>query len=332
MKKILPFETEVMARTYLASAYILGILQVSRKESLKNWVIGNFLQMCIHKVGTDTLLDYYVPQARYETGGVIANRLFLPSEVAFDSGQMINFIKDAIDHEEYVVAYLNEYYVPNKRAYHRYHFDHPILLFGYDTEEEIIHTVGYQRNELYQTYPVSFGDIHNAIQNKNGIFYLLFLKDPGREYTFNFEKAKGLLDDFIHSRDTSGKGEHTYWGINACKEFFKSPFIMRGPNKQIDLRAMHFFWEHANILKCLLEFLHKSYSLEKYVVLEEKISQILLIIRDLKNTILKYNVLKKEELYEKTIIKGESFLGREKEFVCELLKEMEKIQDGLRNM
>ena len=251
MKKILPIKTDILARAYLGSAYILGILQSVRKEDLNPWVVGDFLQLCIHQLNPNYIIfDYYVPEARYETSGLIVSKVHLASEIAFDSKQVMNFIKDGINHDEYVIAYLNEYYLPNKAAFQNFHFDHPVLVFGYDAHKEKVNIVGYQKSGQYGMDEVSFEDINNATQNKDGCTYLWYLKDAGKIYEFDLDKVKKLLYDFIHSEDTSKKKEHQFWGLDACNEFLSMLSEMKEQRDHLDQRGVYLFFEHAKI--CLL--------------------------------------------------------------------------------
>lgn len=321
MERILPIKTDIMPRAYLGSAYLLGILQAARKEDLTPWILGNFLQVCIHEFNPNNIiLNYYVPEMQYDTSDMIVNKIYLPSEVIFESGQIIDFIKDAIDSEEYVIAYLNEYYIPNKRPYNIYHFDHPVLIFGYNTDKEIINIAGYQKSGTYGVDDVPFENIKNATQNKDGILFLYYLKDTGKTYEFSLGKTKNLLHDFINSNDTSNIGKHKFWGIEAYKEFLR----MMEKNNQIygfiDIRGIYLFSEHAKILKELWLFLINTYDIKCENNLEEKIDSIIVLAEETTTLGIKYNISSSKMAYERLMEKCRLFLENEADVVFELLK------------
>lgn len=154
MKKKLPFVVPITT-CYPSTSHASGILFAD--DFVSNWMFNNFIQ--IFQVESNDAIDYY--------DFSIDNNHFLSYnelsyEFVYHNWSSINDFIVACINDNYFVRVFN-----NVRKNSLYDFEdewqHDILIFGYDSENEIYNVADHFRNGKFEIANFTFDELDNAV-------------------------------------------------------------------------------------------------------------------------------------------------------------------------
>ena len=142
---------------------------------------------------------------------------------------IIKLFKMLIDNDYYIFINCNNYYVPNTSWYHKQHFPHDFLLYGYDDDRSSFNFFAYGNTIKLSRWEISYEDLMKAYySNDIDIIYereyrLILYKRKTNLPGIDIERLRWLLADYLDSVDTfarevPGRDRDGYkysWGLDT---------------------------------------------------------------------------------------------------------------------
>ena len=323
-------------RSYLHHAYPLSIL--SSCDEYLPWFRSNFIQLFSE---APDHLDFLTPMMTHLDN---PQTYFSPLlSVTRLNRQIINFIDlssrdstlrfvlDCLTDGYYVDLEVDEYYLPDRSAFKRYHESHSLLIFGYNSDEEKFRTIGYDQNNNYKRQNINFSMVLQAygiLENKNHMSLVSYLPQPTVtrtrivEYKFNVELVSEMLKDYIYSNNTLDSlrlilrfdynSESRAFGINAIGRLEFEP---NEGSDFIDPRSTYCLWEHKKCMVDRIRFLETAGYLDQSASFAFKYAEIEGLAKTLSLLAIKFNlqnrgsILQRMRKLKKELIEREGILA-----------------------
>lgn len=134
---------------------------INKEEKYKSWLIKNYTALFLDKEKveaydlneTEMLYDVYIDYTintnkNYRLEPLCANdyldiQYFGAEEIMEGYGGIDRFVIQSLKHGYYVGICMDEFFVPERQAYHNYHFYHYNLCYGYDDKKQEYFIMGY---------------------------------------------------------------------------------------------------------------------------------------------------------------------------------------------
>ena len=159
MIKELPIIDNPWIQTYQIRNFELGILQ-----NQVPWIYGKYINCCCHKKSFTHCIGSHGRFFTKDNAMLMQKFKFDKSIFENSNWNFVEFVKNMIDHQWYVLGDFDEYYIRVKDAYKNCHFRHWAFIYGYDDLAETFFTIGYTRGGKYKKYVMSFDEYNNAIK------------------------------------------------------------------------------------------------------------------------------------------------------------------------
>lgn len=237
--------------------YLLSIL-LNYEECLP-WFYSNFIQLQWETSGKGNLRFF---NGAYYNENVWIDRQRMEKPFLLSNIRDIHhFITDSIYSGHYIHTEMDEFYMPNKKAYQNYHFLHGNLIFGYDLDNKIYHTLGFNKYGLFQKEIISFNDLLSAIEveetlHKRATNVSLLKKKENRSFDFDMELVFQMTYHYLYSKNSSeifrlqgNPTESMLYGMDIYKRYETFLSLLRNGDTSYDVRHAHILWEHK---KCML--------------------------------------------------------------------------------
>lgn len=326
---------------YIFSA--CNLCMILANDNLKPWFYENYIQL------------YFVPDkyGRYDTkekwldfyGALTAPQEILEYEKLkkefFYGLDIIRFIESTIDSGYSFFSYYDEYYVKANYRNANRHFAHDILIYGYDSDKELIMAIGYNDNIVFTRYEINYKDFkiafEKALDQTNGPgwddidFYGLKMKnrfDEDYKYSFDISKFMSGLYDYIHSVNTGkrdypvddgAKGLHylyilksTVYGIDVIDHIIE--YVRSGIGQKLPLtyNTFHTLHEHKMSLIERLRYIAEKFNMKDILELIPEYKKIADSFSNIKLMVLKYNARRRDSLLNDIITALEPEKERER--------------------
>ena len=210
----------------------------------------------------------------------------------------------------YVKGFFDEFYIPEKKAFNKYHYKHDFMLYGVDEYERKLIAIGYTKSDTYITYDISFDDFERSLISLERMaspgeymFFIEFLKlKENNTYKFDYDKAVKRLYYYLHPEKINSYD--FLYGIDAFEK------IISQLNIKFDLRQVRLLMEHKNIMLDRLNYLHQNNycQLTCEIAEYEKIAKFMFSIFHIA---VKYSVTHSEEDLVKIIVKLKTLRNEE---------------------
>jgi NAD(P)-dependent dehydrogenase (short-subunit alcohol dehydrogenase family) len=284
--KVLQIKLQNEITCYLSHALPLCVVLAHPK--LVPWYYEHFVDIYSVTDENDFLkVDFLEYRAAYKE---MMYEVYLGYNLLKNESDIIQFIIDKINLGYYVIIHADEYYLPVKALYHKEHYVHHSIIYGYHNGNKQLLAIGFNAEQIftritfdYDTFVEAYeqGKYHyqqSAPWAETNAVELLKLKDYQEEYPFDIKRFLGKLDGYL-----SGRGDDTVifsynWKpnqdkiaygikvyqqiINHLENFLEGRFTM-------DYRAIHLLTEHKKSIYNRLEFILNRYrikgTLEKMV-------------------------------------------------------------------
>ena len=203
--------------------------------SFYNWLLSNAIQVYyVPKNSGCNLTLFYLG---IEPNPINNIPLFDHQIVKMDflkksSMTLIEFTELMIKEDYYVTNTLDEYYIETRLSYQKEHFDHGILIYGFDSQSGQIFTAGYDNSSHFQCSTISYETYDLSFRNTTRNSRISCFKRNGKHYEVDRELIKQLLYDFVNSYNTSlhyralqNPLSNYFWGMNAFRQIVNSDDI-----------------------------------------------------------------------------------------------------------
>ena len=290
-------------RSYLHHAYQGSI--ISAYNEYLPWLHSHYIQLISLANGA---LDFYIPLLFHADNPVIYNSPFLKVlgtdlNVVLSCGGIIKFLKGNINNNNYVTFGVDEYYLPERNSYRKFHNGHNLLVFGYDELAQTIESIGYNDRGEYAITKYSYTEICNAVDPRQSGSTVVSVKylpnsNPTKEktYPFNYSLVVETLEDYLQSRSSSNKlhlilNHSTFsntekYGLEACWALID--LLYR--HESIDIVPFYLFWEHKKCMLHRLKYMEDRHYLNPKYRLQNAYRKIEKSAAMLKLVALKYSI------------------------------------------
>lgn len=226
---------------------------------------------------------------------------------------IIDFIRENIDNGNYMIAMLNEYFIPVNGVYIRNHSYHDFFVYGYDDDKSILFSITFFEG-AYILFEISYSDFEEGFlaicedESEIGLsnrFIYLFQCKSNISYDFNLDMFADQLENFINRKldkallynldlinlSTPREDWEYYFGFEIYEEYTKilrAEYVEYSP---IDYRNVHILCEHKSLMLNRLKYLSdnkKLSGLEDIICKYEMLEENFILLR---NLALKYNLL-----------------------------------------
>ena len=251
---ILPIEKKPAIVSKNIHAIRLSIIQKCDEQGI-NYVYNNYIQLFfkIEKKGQATF-DYVFP--KYKDLSTFRTCSVDKPTFTINSINIKNFIIRGLLCKKYIITSVDEYYIPNRPAYNKFNFGHDVLLYGYDSQNNIFHIIGYTDSGYYQPSTINCDEFVIAYLNSYGN-KSIELVETVSYYHHRIEKDLIIasLEDYINSGNKSRLFDKSKWledgetyGIETLDKV--KTYLNDVANSQInsDKRILYTLMEHKKIM------------------------------------------------------------------------------------
>lgn len=166
----LPIIYPPLVQNYLPFSIISTIATANMKNL--NWIMHNFIQLFKYE-HFNKIESYPVQHFMYTNQSCITCKEISAEIIQKENIDIISLIINCINHQQYVVIYLDEYDIPQMRFYHEKEILHSQFIFGYNLEKQTFKILNFsKRTHHMEIIDVDFSSIYNNFNsNKLELLY-----------------------------------------------------------------------------------------------------------------------------------------------------------------
>ncbi|MBC1512029.1 hypothetical protein [Listeria booriae] len=270
---ILPINENPIINCYDFEAFPYNI--VSLDPSYEGWIVSNYLTLVMQRKYAEKPVPFgfFLPDYTTIPGvkTVKLNRDFV-SRVILDI-DLLAMITNSIDEGYYIYLNLDEYFIPNRKAYRAYNNSHDVLVNGYDDVKKEIFLYGYTKNIVeqsrisYEEFILAYKSIDNI---ENNCQQIDLFKVENSTFVFDKNYIIYILKSYLQGKDLSQNmitifsPEDLVFGLD-CYELILS-YYKEAKNNHF-LKDFHRYkipqkiLEHKKIIMNLVQYLYdKKYT------------------------------------------------------------------------
>lgn len=258
-KIVLPFTFDVEAKTYQYSAYELGAISANLNNS-HLWAAGKYLS--VYFESNDQLhMNDDDPWSINEGVTTKECMIIKPSTDNSHRKDLLGLIKDKLKTGTYVGGLFDEYFIPQKKPYQKYHHLHDYFLYGFDDSQRIFKAAGYLSNSKYDTYDIPYDAYIDSITIFDSNELPLYFHCVNNQYVpkLAITDICNKLEDFLLSHDNlprqPGEPERIY-GISGLMCF--QQYVIDGNQEILDLRNTRSYMEYFHYMYFRLQVLARA--------------------------------------------------------------------------
>ncbi|KEQ21801.1 hypothetical protein [Paenibacillus tyrfis] len=289
---------------YQFFAYPLSVICTS--EDYSPWLYSHFIQLFCNP--NDILVSFYEPYAWYTTNPWFEFDKINHKSITSFGIDLNEIIIDYIDQGYYVLAIVDEFYVPKREAFQTFHLEHDILIFGYNRSNKTYNTIGYDNKGVFGQSLTSFNDFEKAFFNIKNNFILPYTLKNNFHYDFSVATIKEAFIDYLYSKNTSSRllqlderhyfSDHVF-GLDTYDHLIRYFKLLLEKRVKYDIRSIHFLSEHKNCMLSRIEYLGRHGYLKDSHKFFEEFNIINNNIKISKNLQMKYLFTKKESAIQR---------------------------------
>lgn len=305
--KILPIKYPEIT-IYPHHAHLFAVIDgigVSDKDKFE-WLASNYIMV---QKGPDNL-DF---SSGYEILTAIENCpmlecLCVPSIIIKKRYvDIIDFIKEMIDSEMYIYMSADEYYIRFYDNYSKNHYDHTLLIYGYDSCKQIVYAADFFENRKYAFKEISFEEIKKASEFSLDSFLggiRLLRKRSYYSIEFNIDRLRKSIERYIHGQPPAEYETNNEY----IRVYFDRSYMLYGldiyngilaeidNDQYIDVQNCFFIKEHFEVISLLLIYLAKNHMLKKFDIYAETLYKGCKRAEVLLNKAIMYNITYRENI------------------------------------
>lgn len=292
-----------IVKTYHYLAFPMSI--VGCREKNKGWFYTNFIN--VYSLFNDgfLLLNYDVQYFEDEVYYLNMERLSINSFDLFKQS-LIAQIKKFVDNEKYVCLNIDEYYIECAKFYDKEHYNHEIMIYGYDDNEEVLYCACYGADEHYKLRKVKYDSLERAFSSKelNRLLPIFIYSNheinewTRPHYTIDSQFIKYQLIRYMEGSNYLFDRRHinplrcsslNKYGINIYDDVINYIVSVEKNHKIIDLRPFYFLYENKMVMQKRFQYMFEEdiFSTDEFAKRYDKIVQ---MCRRIINYTLKYNI------------------------------------------
>lgn len=266
MDIVLPIEKRPAVRAYLHYAFPLSVLMTVPYYTC--WMLNHFIQLVYdsdHPCG----FDYH--EWMYTQWPCLGVRRCYKRDLERHGLSPLEFVKAEIRDGEYVIAWVDAFYLPDHAHYQTNHWQHGVLIYGVNEEDGCFRTLYFAKNNEYGDHWLSFDAFeaaYNGQLDEGEAVYLDCARiNRGVCVDYDFYQIQHKLKCYLASKtyDIDQVKYHFHvgieaYGVKACERLF-SRFQCEG---RLDRRYLYVFCEHKQYMMVRIRMILEEYPIPEY--------------------------------------------------------------------
>lgn len=234
-------------------------------------------------------------------GGVlnkyIKEHYYSRNDIYENETDLCEHITSYINEGWYVQVVVDEFSIPDRLFYKKYHFFHAMQIYGYDKDK--FYASGFRANNTYGNHMVLFEDFKKAMVEEEGYtirraskenteLNTMMIRTKLLEY-LNAENLSIKYAGYSIRHDGAGEGLEFYWGIDVYEGLLMYINLLNRGQTYFDIRPWHILWEHKECMLKRMKYLTDA----RYVDLESQhigYNEIAKMAHVIRNKMLKYKM------------------------------------------
>ena len=145
---VLPIETEVESATYLFYSTRLAILQTipACLDQIRQYFIN------INLFYNPNYINYLYFDEQLEDMLEISTKEY--TDIL--NSDIVNYIREQILQGKYISIHLDECYLHEKDCYHKNHFVHDSLIYGFEDQKNVFQCYAFTKNQKVKCFEVTY--------------------------------------------------------------------------------------------------------------------------------------------------------------------------------
>ncbi len=328
-----------MMRAWPEDCFLSSLIQ--RENTAYDWIINSFVQICCYKEQKKDMRINFLPSGKHHYEVNLFDLCPFVSKYCIENEMIIenyekftDYIIQAISKGYYVSTYLEQFYGAKGKMTHE---AHPVYIFGYNLDKNILYTADNYFNGKYGYLEVTLDEADREFYQINSYSDKWFehrtytYKLKSMQHNFDVKLLYNLLNDYLNSYySTSYKAyeyDNMFYGIECYKAFIsyvKNVVISKAD--YVDLKSLVFFQDYKLMMERRIEYLiNNNYLLQSEIFFKDKMKEDFFQYNIILNLAIKYN-MRQEVLYLDKIIERMNKLYQE-EFVF-----IEKLMTALKSV
>ena len=266
----------------------LPLCVIRSQPYLYEWFLQHYMELYLVDAKKDDRYNFYAVRyaettsyLQYSNQKEVLIYNQVESAVINNKLNIVDYIKAQINHGVYAIVFLNEWAIPHKRSYHKDHWYHESLVYGYDDGLGVVYCISFDQNRNFTAFEVnyhSFWDGFQLICNDPSDItpfqrYLYLLKPRDMEYRFDIKRFVRQLDNLLCGElDLIDKYNLDLLDYPTPREDWKYHFGMQIPGRfadiiqnkykdkaQIPYLDFHILMESKRLMAVRLAYLNEHY-------------------------------------------------------------------------
>ena len=253
---------------------------------------------------------------------------------------IVEFIISKIDLGNYIAIWYDQFYIPNSRCYNKIHFEHEMLIYGYDRETKVFYIADFFENNKYSFVTVLFNCVESAVIGalESESFSCDEIEFCNANYKFSYSFLKNSLNNFLHSTNTVAEGENVVVWEPELEQIQKGGYtfgiknysllkkaLSKASNSQTGIIAftpLHVIFDHKVMMCERLKYLVNRGLLDSNDNIIAEYSNIKDISQSNRNLFIKCMITKEYKLLDKIISKLDIIEELEIEAITYLIEKL----------
>lgn len=270
MRLTLPIWKEPPVRSYLHYAFPLSILLT--EPYYNNWVLNHVIQL-VYDPKHSCAFDYH--ELLYHAWRCLWVRRMYTRDFERHGEDPLSYVIAELKDEVYVIAWIDAFYIPGHAHYQKHHWQHGVLLYGFDEETRMFQSLFFTDGNVYREQSIAFDDFQQACigeLDETEAVYLEFVRiNRGACVDYDFygiqHKLRCYLEsaqyDFDHDKYHYHATIESY-GVAACRRLMEDFRAAAESGTPIDLRYAYVFFEHKKVMMYRIKMILEEYPIPNY--------------------------------------------------------------------
>ncbi|GBF75028.1 hypothetical protein PA598K_03407 [Paenibacillus sp. 598K] len=256
-----------------AGMYMGLALCTPEEHAHMNWYASTYIQLYSYKdfsmnripfdfqIGLHKDGDFYFCCPYLRTQAI---RHSLIERLESSGNDLIRLMLQFIDDGNYVDVEMNEFFVPDRKAYGKYNRMHGSLIYGYNTETQLFYLAGYAAGNVFKQSQMTFEQFRRAFDRDRDKNIRLLQLHHYRSFALDTTAIRDQLTHYMNatnaqpglSMNVQAEPKIVY-GLEAYDSL-----IHNLPLHLQDIRPLQVVYEHKRMMSLRLEHLHRLQALD----------------------------------------------------------------------
>lgn len=256
---------------------------------------------------------------------------------------IIEFIISKIQLGRYLNISYDQFYIPNSPKYMKYHFQHQLLIYGYDKTLKTFYIADFYASSRYSFENASFDSVELAIINSLNLDNFLCdeIEFYYTNYKFNNDFLYNSLNNLLHSKNNVLQNENIFISDIEIQRIQENKYtfgmenynllkntllgLLNGNNKFNDVKPLHIIFQHKVIMSERLKFLAKKKLINPNDDIINEYVNLQNISNLCRNLFMKYQVTHDNKLLNKIISNLDLLISSETDAITCLINKVSGI-------